>query len=276
MTFGICHELFEGWPFDRVCRLVRTIGYDALELAPFTFAESVTDWPAADRARTRAVAADHGLAIIGFHWLLAKTEGLHLTSPDAATRARTARYLVALGRACHDVGGRVLVLGSPQQRRRLPGVSADEAMAYAAQTVRAAMPAIGDLGVSLCLEPLSPAETDVMNTCAEAMTLIAAVDHPACRLQLDVKAMASEPTPIVELIRRYAPYAGHVHANDPSRRGPGFGDQDFVPIFHALAAAGYAGALSVEVFDFSPDPETIARRSFEYMSRCRVTMESPT
>ena len=48
-------------------------------------------------------------------------------------------------------------------------------------------------------------------------------------------------------------------------KGPGFGDMDFVPIFRALHDAGYNKWVSVEVFDYTPDPETIASESIEYM-----------
>jgi sugar phosphate isomerase/epimerase len=92
-------------------------------------------------------------------------------------------------------------------------------------------------------------------------------DHPNFVLHLDVKAMSSEQTPMAELIRRYAPAAGHFHANDANLRGPGFGDVDFVPIFRELAAAGYDRWVSVEVFDYKPDPQTIARDSIDYMRR---------
>ncbi|MGH9372756.1 MAG: sugar phosphate isomerase/epimerase family protein, partial [Vicinamibacterales bacterium] len=51
------------------------------------------------------------------------------------------------------------------------------------------------------------------------------------------------------------------------KRGPGFGDVDFVPIFRALQDAGYDRWVSVEVFDYTPDPETIASQSIEYMQR---------
>ena len=268
MKFAICNELFEGWPFDRVCRFVKSVGYDGLELAPFTLAPRITDVTAAQRGELRRQAADAGVEIIGLHWLLAKTEGLHVTSLDRSVRERTAEYIVALAQACHDLGGRLMVFGSPKQRSLLPGVTQDQAYDWAAETFRLAMPRVADLGVSICMEPLAPADTDFVITCADGVRLIEMVDHPKFVLHLDVKAMSSESTPVPELIRRHASRAGHFHANDANLRGPGFGDTDFVPIFRALRDAGYQRWVSVEVFDYKPDPETIAQQSIEYMLRC--------
>jgi sugar phosphate isomerase/epimerase len=267
MRFAICNELFEGWPFDKVCSFLKGAGYDGLEVAPFTLAPRITDVTQERRGLLRQQAADAGIEIIGLHWLLAGTQEFHLTSPDRSVRSRTADYLVSLAEACHDLGGTLMVFGSPKQRSLLPDVSREQAFDYAAETFRRAMPAVAAHGVSICMEPLSPAETDFVNTCAEAAALISSVDHPNFTLHLDVKAMSSERTPMVDLIERYAPAAGHFHANDANLRGPGFGDVDFVPIFGALHDAGYDGWVSVEVFDYKPDPETIARQSAEYMRR---------
>jgi sugar phosphate isomerase/epimerase len=268
MRWAICNELFEGWPFDRVCRFVKSVGYDGLELAPFTLAPRITDVTPAQRAELRRQAADAGVEIIGLHWLLAKTEGLYLTSPDRPVRERTAEYLVALAQACHDLGGTLMVFGSPKQRSLLRGVSQEQAYSWAAETFQTAMPRVAELGVTVCMEPLSPADTDFVQTCADGVRLIEMVNHPNFVLHLDVKAMSSEPTPVVELIRTHAARAGHFHANDANLRGPGFGDTDFVPIFQALRDARYNGWVSVEVFDYKPDPETIARQSIEYMQKC--------
>jgi sugar phosphate isomerase/epimerase len=270
MRYAICNETFEGWDHQRVCRFVAGLGYQGLEIAPFTLARSIEEVSAERRRELRRQAEDHGLTLLGLHWLLAKTEGLHLTAPDAAVRQKTADYLIALARCCADLGGDVLVFGSPAQRRIPAGASRAQAVEYAVDTFRRASGGIADSGVKLCLEPLAPAEADFINTCDEAIAILDQLDRACFALHLDVKAMSAEATPIPDLIRRHAGRTGHFHANDPNRRGPGFGNVDFVPIFKALSASGYAGWVSVEVFDYSPDPETIARESLRTMRECEA------
>jgi sugar phosphate isomerase/epimerase len=268
MRYAICNETFEGWDHARVCRLVAGLGYSGLEIAPFTLAPRITEVSADQRRELRRQAEDCGLSLLGLHWLLAKTEGLQLTSPDSAVRRATADYLAALARCCADLGGDILVFGSPAQRRIPAGATRAQAADWAVDTFRRAAPAIADAGVKLCLEPLSPPEADFLNTAQEAVELIDRIGSPSFKLHLDVKAMATEEAPTPAVIRRYADRMGHFHANDPNRRGPGFGATDFVPIFRALREVGYNGWVSVEVFDYSPDPETIARDSIRYMKEC--------
>src|SRR5436189_4713898 len=232
MHYAICNETFPEWDHPRVCQFVASLGYRGLEVAPYTLGPEPTTLPLPDRALLKAIAQQAGVELIGLHWLLARTTGLHLTHPDATVRQRTADYLVELAVLCADLGGSFMVLGSPQQRNRLPRISPAQAFEYALDTLHQAMPRIGERGVRLCLEPLGTAETNFLNTCAEACELIAAVNHPLCHLHLDVKALASEAsTPddahaVAGLIRQYAHLAGHFHANDPNRRGPGFGPMD--------------------------------------------------
>jgi sugar phosphate isomerase/epimerase len=268
MRYAICNETFEGWDHAKVCRTVAELGYTGLELAPFTLAPRITDVTAAQRQKLRQEAEAAGVQIIGLHWLLAKTEGLQLTSPDALVRQRTADYLVELARACQDMGGDLMVFGSPAQRRIPAGATREQAMDYAVDTFQKARGGIVDANVRLCLEPLAPAEADFIQTAAEACVILDRVDHPNFVLHLDVKAMSSESNPIPELIKKHAARTGHFHANDANRRGPGFGAVDFVPIFRALHDTKYSGWVSVEVFDYTPDPVTIARDSIRYMREC--------
>ncbi len=268
MRYAICNETFEGWDHSRVCATAARLGYTGLEVAPFTLAPRITDVSPERRRALREQAEIAGIPIIGLHWLLAKTEGFMITSPDPAVRARTADYLGELARCCRDLGGELMVFGSPQQRRVPPGATKQQAADYALDTFRRALPAIADAGVRVCLEPLAPAEADFLTTAAEAVELLDRIDHPNFVLHLDVKAMSSEAEPVPDVIRRYIGRTGHFHANDANRHGPGFGETDFVPVFRALKESGYQGWVSVEVFDYTPDPETIARESIRYMREC--------
>jgi len=261
----LCNELFEGWPFEKAFDLVAEVGCHGVEIAPFTFGRLVTDVPADERASVRKLAGDRGLEIVGLHWLLARTEGFYLNHPDAEIRGRTIAYLKELARCCADLGGRIMVFGSPKQRNVPSGLSYQEAWDLAKESFSEALPVFAELGVTLCVEPLSTEETDFINTAAEAIKLVDEIGHSNFKMMLDVKAMCSEPRPLPEIIESAAGYFKHFHANDANLRGPGFGDTDFRPIEAALRKVGYDGYVSVEVFDFSPDPETIARKSIAYL-----------
>jgi sugar phosphate isomerase/epimerase len=266
MKFAICQELFENWEWERQCSLSSELGYTGLEVAPFTIAPRITDVTAEQRRALRQTAEQHGMQIIGLHWLLAKTEGFHLTTANADARRATTQYLIELGHACADLGGDLMVLGSPMQRNLQDGVSLDQAFDNAADVLRGAMHALEDRGVRICMEPLTPKETNFINTCADAMRLIEMVNSTSLVLHQDVKAMlGGESEAIDTIIHRFAPHVGHFHVNDTNLLGPGMGDTEYAPIFRALKQTNYNGWVSVEVFDYRPGAEKIARDSINYM-----------
>lgn len=267
MRFAICNETYQDWSLADICADVAAAGYDALEIAPFTLRMPVEELTEADAREAGRIARDAGLAVSGLHWLLAKTEGMSLTSPDKQVRQRTVDHVRRLANACAAMGGHVMVWGSPKQRGVAENESYQQAQANAAEVLSAICETARPLGVTVALEPLPRSETDFLTTASETRELIDRVNDPACRLHLDVKAMCDETTPIPTLIANHADLLSHFHANDPNLRGPGQGEVDFRPIFKALREAGYGGDVSVEVFDYTPDGPTIARESLNYLRK---------
>lgn len=271
MKYAICNELYIDWPFEKAFAHAAKLGYTGVEIAPFTIDNNAFEISADRRKEVRDCAQSNGLEIIGLHWLLAKTEGLHLTTADRNTRNRTAEYLGELARLCRDLGGSIMVFGSPPQRNIESGVSEQQATEHAIEVFKAVAPVLVDCGVTLALEPLGPEETNFMQTAASAVAIAAAVDSPNVKLHLDVKAMSTESKPIPEIIRENKESMVHFHANDPNRQGPGMGDVDFVPIFQTLKEIGYDGWVSVEVFDYELGVDALAGQSIQYM---RATNEA--
>ena len=267
MKFAICNEMFEAWPWDRTCDFLRELGYTGVEVAPFTFADRAEEISPEQRRYIRSTAEERGLTILGLHWLLVKPAGLYITHPDAEIRRLTAEYFVELTNLCADLGGKVMVIGSPKQRSLMPGVTAEQAMAYLQEVITPSLDLAAKRNVTLAIEPLGPAETNFLQTAEQAIELIHRVNHPAFRLNLDVKAMTSEAIGVPEVIRKSAPYIAHVQVNDPNLLGPGMGNVEYGPIIAALREVGYDGWLSVEAFDFRPGPENIARKSIEYLKK---------
>jgi len=269
--FGCCNELYEPRPIVEGFRALREAGYDAVEVAPYTFGDPVFPRALQMAPEVRRAAEAMGLRVLGLHWLFARTQRLHIHHPDAAVRRATRDYLLRLMDLCCALGGDIMVFGSPPARGLLPGQSPTDAFARTRDFFADVMPDAAARGVVICFEPLARQTTTFIRTAAEALALMRAVGHAHFRLNLDTIALSDEARPPAETLRqvwREAPDAvRHIQVNDPNLLGPGMGDLDFAPIREALDEVGYDGWLSVEAFDFSAGPDRIARESLAYLRR---------
>jgi sugar phosphate isomerase/epimerase len=270
MKFAICNEIFQGWELKETMAFAKKAGYDAIEIAPFTIANDVTEISAEKRKEIRQMAEKIGIEISGIHWVLVQTEGFHLTHPDPTVRERTAEYFSELVNFCADIGGKTVVVGSPKQRNLMNGVSYEQAWDWSTEIFREPLMRAERRAVTICFEPLAPPETNFINTAKEAIRFTQQLNTPHFKIILDVKAMCSEAKPIEQIIRESWPHFAYFHANDKNLKGPGFGDVDFKPIAAALKEVGYDGFVSVEVFKFEEGAEIITTKSIEYLKKVFV------
>lgn len=273
--FSLCNEVLAGMSLERQCEAAAQMGYQGLEIAPFTLSASPEQLSSQEAVRIRATVESFGLVVTGLHWLLVKPEGLSLTDPDAALRARTLEVMRRMTGLCAELGGKVLVHGSPKQRQ----IAAGETQAVALARLQAALAEVAETaaaqGVLYCLEPLSAHETPLINTVAQAAALIRAVNHPHLRTMIDCSAAGlGESLSVPDLIDRWLPTGliGHIQVNDPNRRGPGQGEMKFAAILAALQRHAYDGAIGVEPFDYVPDGQTTAAFCIGYLKGVYETL----
>jgi len=272
MKIALCNEVLQPLAFDAQCRLAAALGYNGLEVAPFTLADDPTRISDAEAAGYARVAADHGLRITGLHWLLVAPAGLSIVSADDALRARTTGVMERLVELCAEMGGRYLVHGSPRQRSVPAGSSAGQAWDRAREALARAAARAQACGVTYVLEPLSRQETDLVNTVEQAVRMLDDVGSPALRTMIDCSAAGqTEAEPVAALMRRWMPTGriAHVQVNDPNRQGPGQGDMAFEPILRALRdmqrQGHYGDVIAVEPFDYRPDGPNCAARAIGYL-----------
>lgn len=270
MKFAICNETFQNTPLKDVCECAGRLGYDGIELAPFTLGKLVTDISRSEREEIKKMAASNGVRIIGLHWLLVLPLGadlkLHINCANKTIWNQSVEYYKELIRFCADLGGTLMVHGSPGQRNWVEGEMYQDTFRRTVDFYKACMPVAKDCGVTIYFEPLTHAETNFVNSARDAQVLIDEVNHPNFKLHLDVKAMCGgEFHKPANVIRKYKNVLGHFHANDRNKKGPGTGDVDYKPIASALKEIEYSGYVSVEVFNYEPDGETIARESIEFL-----------
>src|SRR5262245_22366716 len=193
---------------------VAKAGYSAIEIAPFTIANYVTDISAEQRKQIKTAARNTGIEISGIHWVLVQAEGMFLVHEDPEVRKKSSKYFCDLVDFCADIGGHIIVVGSPKQRNIPAGATKEQALAWARETIERSVMRAMDKGLTICIEPLSPAETNFINTAEEAVRFIRSIRSPSLRIILDVKAMSSESKPIPQIIEESWPNFAYFHAND--------------------------------------------------------------
>jgi len=272
LKIALCNEVLQPLAFDQQCRMAAALGYDGLEVAPFTLAADPMEIGDADAKVYRRMAQDQGLQICGLHWLLVAPTGLSIVSDDAALRARTCEVMERLVELCSLMGGRYLVHGSPRQRSVPPGVTREQAWERARECFARGALRAQACQVTYCVEPLAPRETDLINTVADAVRMVQEIGSPALKTMIDCSAAGqAESEPVHELMARWMPtgHIAHVQVNDPNRRGPGQGEMRFGAILDTLlwmAQDGhYPGIVAVEPFDYVPDGPGSAARAIGYL-----------
>ena len=112
-------------------------------------------------------------------------------------------------------------------------------------------------GRQICIEPLNRFETDFLNTCDQALQLVADVGSPALKLHLDTFHMNIEEKDSAKAILKAGKLLGHFHACGSDRGTPGGDHINWPPIVAALKKIKYNGDVVIE--SFTTDVKVIAR-----------------
>jgi D-psicose/D-tagatose/L-ribulose 3-epimerase len=266
--FAVCNETFAGSSFEDACRLAVSTGYTGLEIMPSTLSSDPARIPAGRRSELRRTMGDAGVTYTGLHAVVSAPAGLHLTTPDVAVRRRGWDYFRHMIDLSADLGsGSYVVLGSGRQRAAAPGESTADAVKRLRDGLAECAGHAADRKVLLLPEPLAPHLCNVLTSLGEAVDLVRSVNHPAVQTMFDTHNAVNETEPHDALIRKYAAYIRHVHVNEMDGRHPGTGSYDFGLLLRALRSVSYDGWISLEVFQFKPSGEQIARDSAVFLRK---------
>ncbi len=261
MKFALCNEIFKEWEIEQQFEVAAEIGFDALEIAPFTLNDWVQEITDEQKERIRRAAADTDVAAAGLHWLLMGPTGLHITDPDAEVRDKTTAYCQDLVRFGLEIGATYQVVGSPAQRARKEDVTYQQCWEWFKEAMVACATLPGAEGFNVCIEPLAPStNNNFLFNHYEVMKLCREIGLPNVGVILDTYSGLQTESDLPEAIRETGDLLLHYHCNDLNGRAPGWGDVDFRPMMEALLDIDYQGYCSIEVFDFDPEPAEHARR----------------
>ena len=240
----------------------KAAGFDYVELGTTEIA-ALSD---ADFEQAVRRVAEIGLPTPAANLFLPAT--LKVTGPDVDRGQQMAYVRKAFDRLSR-LGTEIVVFGSGGARRVPDGFPKSEAFDQLVDFGRRIAPEARSRGITVAVEPLRRAETNIINSAAEGLELVEAVHDPAFQLMIDFFHLASEgEDPAV--VERAREHIRHLHMANPNGRvfPLAWDEYEYSSFFAKLRGVGYAGRISVEASskDFATEaPRTIAllRRAFE-------------
>ncbi len=240
----------------------KAAGFDYVELSATEIASLTDDDFAAAAARIKAL----GLPTPAANLFLPAT--LKVVGPDVHPEQQMAHVHTALSRLA-TLGTEIVVFGSGGARRVPDGFPRDQAFQQLVEFSRRAAREARANGITIAIEPLRRQETNIVNTAAEGLDLVNAVDDPNFQLMIDFYHLASEHED-PGIVLKAKDHIRHVHmANPTGRVFPQAWDEfDYAPFFANLRAIGYDRRISVEastkdLADQGPRAIALLRRAFQ-------------
>jgi len=170
---------------------------------------------------------------------------LKSVGPEIHHEAILQRADLAMKRA-KECGSKNIVFGSGGSRRIPDGFDREKAKAQHIELSKKMALLTDKYGITLAIEPLNHTETNFVNSLAEGVEIIEAVNHPRFLLLCDIYHMAKDDEGPDQIIK-YGKYITHCHiAEKQNRTPPGVEGDDFGPYLRALKKINYQGGLSLE------------------------------
>lgn len=249
---------------DGFLKLLVSLECQGVELAASMIWDEPVDSSRKDRLELRQRIEDAGLKLTGLQALLYTRKDLVLFK-DEITNKKILDYLTGLMDVCSDLGGEVLVFGSPRNRNigKLPR---EKAYDIALDFFRKVSKRAEERNVSFCIEPLGRTETDFINTVKEAEGLIENIqDSRGLGLHIDAKGLIDENEVSSSYLTESFGRARHVHLNDPGLMPPGSTGYDHKKIRDRMEGSGYSGFVSIEMRRQEPDVKGAIQKAVDYV-----------
>jgi sugar phosphate isomerase/epimerase len=234
MRFGVCTD-------SANVSIVERLGYDFIELG---IAELAPEQQDADFAPVRERILASGVRAEAFNKFIPK--GIMLVGPDV-DRPRAEAYIdVALARAA-EIGGKVIVWGSPHARHVPDGFSRERAFEQLADIGRYMGKVAAQYDQTIVVEPLDAKTTNTVWTVKDGFDTARQIGHGSVKTMADIYQMYQNDEPLTGM-EVAGDYLAHVHVSDPDRMPPSNPEyfEFYQEAFRILKAMGYSGRVSTE------------------------------
>ncbi len=246
MKIAISNIAWEPEENDRVAEMMCSRNIGGVELAPTKNWPDLTQAADSDVAACRSWWASRGIRVVALQSLLFGRADLNVFGTHD-TRRRMLAYLKRAMRIAALLGAKVLVFGSPKNRR-VGDMEPRQAMDIAVEFFSCLAELAQVAGVCVALEPNPEAYgCDFVRTSQEALDLVKRVGNPAFRVHLDTAILSMNGEPFEQALNRCFEYLAHVHISEPMLGVVGEGYVDHAGMARALRTVGYSNWISIEM-----------------------------